>query len=101
MISTKLFTALSYSNSGNILNPLTDRNVSVKEDIESLLQYEKYLAWRSQFPVGYLLDQQIERNGRGPFNTDLSDMYEHEKTHIADPEDYVGTRPDSELRWVK
>lgn len=64
-----------------------------------MLQYEEYLEWRSQFPVGHLLAQQLEMNAKGPFNQDLKEMYEYEKNHIADPLDYVGTRPDNRIRW--
>ena len=64
-----------------------------------MLQYEEYLEWRAQFPVGYLLAKQIESNSHKIIGVRDKEVYEYECEHIADPLDYVGTRPDNRVRW--
>lgn len=65
----------------------------------SQIGYEEYLEWRRQFPVGYLLAKQIEKNKQLPVRKDLYELHEEERRHIADPLSYVGTKPDVEVRY--
>ena len=69
-------------------------------DIDGIFEpTEEYLAWRAQFPVGYLLAAQIERNKKNIIGVDDLEIYEYEKDHIADPMSYLGTTPSTIIRW--
>jgi hypothetical protein len=74
-------------------------NLNISHEIELQDGYEEHLKWRAQFPVGYLLNKQIEANKKKIIGEYDKQVYEWESKHIADPSDYLGTRPDSEVRW--
>jgi len=67
--------------------------------LEDLVQNEEYHQWRAQFPVGYLLAKKMEENKTKIIGQYDKEIYEYESKHIADPADYVGTRPDNQIRW--
>jgi hypothetical protein len=113
MTSTKQNIALTSSSSGNTPKGAIDTSLILKQG--SVLPYpthvddseilgvfiptEDYLEWREQLPAGYLLAQLLERNKSKIIGVHDKEVYEEEHSHIADPEDYVGTVPDNEIRW--
>lgn len=84
----------------NFSSSLNTQKISPNSEIlGALIPTEEYLEWREQLPTGYLLAQLLERNKSKIIGVHDKEIYEYESQHIADPEDYVGTQPDSELRW--
>ncbi|MEE8597956.1 MAG: hypothetical protein V3S69_00260 [Dehalococcoidales bacterium] len=98
MISTKLSTVSTLLENGNTPLPYPEKANDC--DLEGVFEpTDEYLAWRSQFPVGYLLAKQIEGNKTKIIGIADKAVYDYESKHIADPADYIGTRPDNQIRW--
>ncbi len=64
-----------------------------------MLQYDEYLEWRSQFPVGYLLAKKIADNSKKIIGIETAKAHAYECEHIADPLDSYCTKPDKSIRW--
>jgi hypothetical protein len=60
---------------------------------------EEWLAWRAQFPCGHFIEKAMRENKHKIIGQGHKDMHDHESKHIADPRDYIGSKPDNEIRW--
>jgi len=50
-------------------------------------------------PIGHCLKEQLAYNKSLPIRDSLEKVYAEEHVHIANPLDYLGTVPDSIVRW--
>lgn len=74
--------------------------LTLENEVSLVEGMDDYMSWRASYPVGALLAKRMERNSRLPLARSLHDMHKEEQAHIANRLDYVGSKPDKEIRWT-